>query len=106
MPHQHGERPDGYGLAAAAGNRGSAIMLLRFWQGKGEGLVVTVAKVAALVAFLSLAAVNWLSGSLVDGHLAQLARAAADRQDPIVTGSLASQAGIARLDPCGGEFKR
>jgi hypothetical protein len=56
--------------------------------------------------FLSLVAVNWLSTSLVDGRLAQLARATADRLDPAVTGSLPLDAGMLRIDPCRGEIKR
>lgn len=76
-----------------------------FWKNERGTMVADIAKAAAVIAFLSVIAVNFVSTRTADldrDRLAEVASAATrgNSFDPLVTGSLRKTANETRLDPC------
>lgn len=76
-----------------------------FWKNERGTMVADIAKAAAVIAFLSVIAVNFVSNRTADldrDRLAEVASAATKGStfDPLVTGSLRKTANETRLDPC------
>ena len=75
-----------------------------FWKNERGTMVADIAKAAAVIAFLSVVATNFVStrtAELDRDRLAEVASAATGRNfDPLVTGSLRKAAAETRLDPC------
>ncbi len=76
-----------------------------FRRDERGGVVVGIAKSAALIGFISVLAANYISsrtGPLDSERLAQVSAAVATGKpiDPLTTGSLRRAADTTRLDPC------
>ncbi|HEV7326262.1 MAG TPA: hypothetical protein VGN91_14460 [Bosea sp. (in: a-proteobacteria)] len=80
-------------------------LVIAFLRNKRGSMVADAAKAAAAIAFLSVIAVNFLSGQTAQldrDAMRQVAQAAAKGQsiDPLVTGSIVKRANETKLDPC------